>query len=83
MGGSIATILGLMAEDDERLKKYVLKSNANGSTAERPLDDFTEDDFKKWQEGTLTADQVNTLQQQAFEDQNFEWWIEEVGGNEP
>jgi hypothetical protein len=60
------------------MKKYLLKSNAGLSTAERPLDDFNEEDFKKWNDGTLSKEMESDLQQQAEEDQNFEWWIEEV-----
>lgn len=57
--------------------KYVLKSNAGLTTAEREIDDFTTDDFDKWQNGTLPTEYMQDLQQQAAEDQHFEWWIEE------
>lgn len=59
-------------------KKYVLKSNAGLNAASRDLDDFDEEKFKQWEDGTLPKEQVQDLQQQAEEDQNFEWWIEEI-----
>jgi hypothetical protein len=59
-------------------KKYLLKSEAGiNSIQSRELDDFTEEDFNKWVEGTMPKDQIEDLQQQASEDQHFEWWIEE------
>jgi len=59
------------------MKRYILKSNAGLNQSERPLDDFTEEDYKKWLEGKLPDDDQKSLQSQAEEDQEFEWWIEE------
>lgn len=63
-------------------KKFILKSNAGLNASSRPLDDFNEEDFKRWQDGTLDQNKNDDLQQQAFEDQNFEWWVEEAEDDE-
>lgn len=59
-------------------KKYILKSHSGpGTERSRPLDEFTEADFSRYQETGLSESEEDDLQQQAIEDQYFEWWIEE------
>ena len=61
---------------------YKLCSRSNGPTTlvetELHEDEFSQEDFLNYSQGSLNDEQNNELMGQAMEQQNFEWWIEEV-----
>lgn len=61
-------------------KKYVLKSCSGwvDTDMSRELDEFTEEDFKRYKEGKLTESETQNYERMAVEDQRFEWWIVEA-----
>lgn len=60
-------------------KRYILKTTTQwvNTTKETPLDDFSEEDFKRYNGEGLSQSDNDTFLSMAIEDQGLEWWIEE------
>jgi len=77
-----------MGRDDKSLPffitlnmaKYILRSitNRSGTDTSRPLEEFNDEDFGKYNQDALDEHYRNELESMAQEDQGFEWWVEKV-----
>lgn len=67
-------------EKTQKPKKYVLKTHFNmvgSDTTSEPLENFTDEDFGKYNGDGLSEGHRQQLEQMAIDQSGFEWWIEE------